>query len=426
MIPQAVHREAAARRAAPGPEGHRLAARRTTVLDPIIEGYVEDDLSVAELDRARPRRRARAPRRAHGRPQRVQAAPGAARRARLAEGVRQGPAAADHQPLARLTAALACRPRAIRGGTRAAAPARARARSRRRSSYGVDVRDRAGRARRTSRRSGFILLRFAVGALVLAPFALRRGWRRPGRSTRLGRATSCSAARRVRRRRASSATWFQNVGPAAHDDVELRVHHRPVRRVHAARRDGRVPPRARRATCSSRSASSVVGLFLLDRRRRSRLELGDARHARLRVHVRRAGSSSAARCSHRFDTVRAHRGPARGRRACSRSRSSLVDGFGDDRHGRSSSPCSSPASAAAARSRSRLQLWGQRYVEPSRAAVILPVRAGRRRDRRLRGRRAARRGRLRRRARDPRRHRRRRVARRGAVLHRPGSAGRAA
>ena len=72
------------------------------VLDPIIEGYVEDDLSVAELDRARLRRRARAARRAHGRPQRVQAPAGAAGRAGVAEGVRQGPPAADHQPLARL------------------------------------------------------------------------------------------------------------------------------------------------------------------------------------------------------------------------------------------------------------------------------------------------------------------------------------
>ena len=73
------------------------------VLDPIIEGYVEGDLSVGELDRARPRRRARATGRADDRPQRVQAPPGAARRARLAEGVRQGPPAPDHEPLARLT-----------------------------------------------------------------------------------------------------------------------------------------------------------------------------------------------------------------------------------------------------------------------------------------------------------------------------------
>ena len=72
----------------------------TTLLDPILEGYVEGDLSVAELEAAgfdpdtvrrdRPARR----------PQRVQAPPGAAGRARVAQGVRQGPAPADHEPLA--------------------------------------------------------------------------------------------------------------------------------------------------------------------------------------------------------------------------------------------------------------------------------------------------------------------------------------
>ena len=48
-------------------------------LDPIIEGYVEGDLSVAELAARGFDARARAARRAHGRSQRVQAAPGAAR-----------------------------------------------------------------------------------------------------------------------------------------------------------------------------------------------------------------------------------------------------------------------------------------------------------------------------------------------------------
>ena len=72
------------------------------MLDPILEGYVEDDLSVAELvaagfDADIVRRIARLVD-----SQRVQAAPGAARRAGVAEGVRQGPPPADHQPLARL------------------------------------------------------------------------------------------------------------------------------------------------------------------------------------------------------------------------------------------------------------------------------------------------------------------------------------
>ena len=74
-------------------------------LDPIIEGYVEGDESVAELAARGVERRAGAARGAHGRPQRVQAPAGAARCARLPQGVRQGPPAADHQPLARLTRA---------------------------------------------------------------------------------------------------------------------------------------------------------------------------------------------------------------------------------------------------------------------------------------------------------------------------------
>ena len=81
---------------------------------------------------------------------------------------------------------------------------------------------------------GFILLRFSMGAIVLLPFAIRNGWRGP------------STARASLRRKdfllavlafgvvGFAGYWFQNDGPATHDDVELRVHHRTVRRVHAA------------------------------------------------------------------------------------------------------------------------------------------------------------------------------------------------
>ena len=73
------------------------------MLDPIIEGYVEDDLSIAELEAEGHDAddRARASRRLVDRNEykRRQAPPGCAR---VAEGVRQGPAAPDHQPLARL------------------------------------------------------------------------------------------------------------------------------------------------------------------------------------------------------------------------------------------------------------------------------------------------------------------------------------
>ena len=72
------------------------------VLDPIIEGYVEHDLSVAELDaRGHDAELVRRVARMVDRNEykRRQAAPG---RAGLAEGVRQGSPAPDHQPLARL------------------------------------------------------------------------------------------------------------------------------------------------------------------------------------------------------------------------------------------------------------------------------------------------------------------------------------
>ena len=82
------------------------------VLDPIIEGYVEGDESVAELAARGFDAELARPRRAHGRSQRVQAAAGAARCARLAQGVRQGPPPADHQPLARLSSFPECRDRA--------------------------------------------------------------------------------------------------------------------------------------------------------------------------------------------------------------------------------------------------------------------------------------------------------------------------
>ena len=73
------------------------------VLDQIVEGYVEDDRSIADLVAAgfdRDTGRAGRPPR---RPLRVQATAGPAGRSRDAEGVREGPAPADHQPLAGLT-----------------------------------------------------------------------------------------------------------------------------------------------------------------------------------------------------------------------------------------------------------------------------------------------------------------------------------
>ena len=91
------------------------------MLDPIVEGYVQGDLSIAELDGAGFRRRHGAPGGASHRPQRVQAPAGTPRSPGVAEGVRQGSASAHHQPLARLGRSPADAPRAVRGRGRARA-----------------------------------------------------------------------------------------------------------------------------------------------------------------------------------------------------------------------------------------------------------------------------------------------------------------
>ena len=118
------------------------------VLDPILEGYVERDRSVGELDRRRLRRRDRGAGRAARRPQRVQAPSGPARCPGVAEGLRQGPPAADHQRLARLTRRfLVITGLSSRAVAAARLPPGARDRDRG-DPLRVDVHDRAGRARR--------------------------------------------------------------------------------------------------------------------------------------------------------------------------------------------------------------------------------------------------------------------------------------
>ena len=70
-----------------------------SVLDPILEGYVEQDLTVADLVVGGLRRRHGAPGHRPRRPRRVQAPSGAARPEGHEPGLRQGPAHADHEPL---------------------------------------------------------------------------------------------------------------------------------------------------------------------------------------------------------------------------------------------------------------------------------------------------------------------------------------
>ena len=106
---------------------------------------------------------------------------------------------------------------------------------------------------------GFNLLRFAVGARGARAVRAARG--------SLGRTASASdrldahvpARRRVARRDRRVRLPHPEHRAAAHVDVELRVHHRPLRRVHPDRRGDRLPalPAQRRSSSRSRSRSSA-------------------------------------------------------------------------------------------------------------------------------------------------------------------------
>ena len=123
----------------------RTRSRRTRCSTSVLEDYVEEDLSAAEIEAEGFDRDDRRPGRRAGRPQRVQAPPGAAGHPGLGEGVRQGPPTADHQSLVGLNGGLRDRQGAIRVGRARVLPG-ARDRDR-----GVPLRrhvlDRAGRAR---------------------------------------------------------------------------------------------------------------------------------------------------------------------------------------------------------------------------------------------------------------------------------------
>jgi drug/metabolite transporter (DMT)-like permease len=109
---------------------------------------------------------------------------------------------------------------------------------------------------------GFILLRFSVGALVLLPFALRRGWRRPGGDPALtsgdfGRAVSIFGVVGF------TAYWLQNLGLERTSTSNsafitgLFVLFTPIIETVATRR--RLPPNVVIAV-----GLSVVGLYLLE------------------------------------------------------------------------------------------------------------------------------------------------------------------
>ena len=218
---------------------------------------------------------------------------------------------------------------------------------------------------------GFIMLRFGIGAIVLMPFALRRGWRRPGAvpATRPDFVRAVVAFGSV----AFAGYWLQNLGlertttsnsafitglfvvftPLIETVVTRR---RPARNVMLA------------------VAVSVFGLFLLEG---GTLQLGAGDALTLGCAFMFAvWIFVASVLSPRFDTIALTAGQlvvltvlavpvvvydGLGHITTQVVVAVLVTGIA----------CSAVAFS--------LQLWGQRFVEPSRAAVILqfePVVAG--------------------------------------------------
>ena len=217
---------------------------------------------------------------------------------------------------------------------------------------------------------GFILLRFAVGALVLAPFALARGWRRPSVAATPREFTwACVAFGVV----AFIGYWFQNAGLEQTTTSNsafitgLFVVFVPLIETVVLRK---APP----ANVLIAVVVSTFGLFLLtgadlSLNRGDMLTLGCAFFFGIWIYL-------GGRYSQRFDPI-AITAAQLAIVAILAVPFAAIDGIGTidaqvivrrARHRR-----------AVQRDRLHLQLWGQRYVEPSRAAVILlfePVVAG--------------------------------------------------
>ena len=334
------------------------------VLDPIIEGYVEDDLSIAELEAAGLRRRHGAPGRAARRPQRVQAPPGAAR-------------------------ASGCRPRrsARTGGCRSptAGPARPLVppmRPQRRFAaeaalvlaallYGITfplVHD----ALEDITPFAYLVGRFGIAVLVV------RAVRRASRCARHGRI----AALLVRAGVIAGVLLFggyatQTVGLQYTSPSTSAFITGPVRRAHAGDRGRRVPARSARARCWAGIVLATVGLYLLTGAD-VHLGRGRAPHAGVRGAVRRSTSCTSARTRDRLPPAAVHRHAARRWSRCSRVPARRRAGR---RHASPRSRCSrwcSPASRAR-RSRCRCSCGANAASRRPRAALILlaePVFAG--------------------------------------------------
>jgi drug/metabolite transporter (DMT)-like permease len=209
---------------------------------------------------------------------------------------------------------------------------------------------------------GFILLRFSVGALVLAPFAIARGYRLPG-TTAAGKefAGIVLAFGAV----AFAGYWFQNAGLERTTTSNsafitgLFVVFTPLVETAVLRR--RPPPNVLLAV-----VVATIGLFLLTGADLSLnsgdlLTLGCAFFFGIWIYM-------GGRLSQRFDAVTVTAAQLAVVAALSVP-VVLFDGLGEiDGQVVMAVLVTGVLCSAVAFS---LQLWGQRYVEPSRAAVIL-------------------------------------------------------
>jgi drug/metabolite transporter (DMT)-like permease len=217
---------------------------------------------------------------------------------------------------------------------------------------------------------GFILLRFSLGAAVLAPFALARGWRRPGVA---GRPRAFVAAVGAFGAVGFAGYWFQNAGLERTTTSNsafitgLFVVFTPLVETVATR----TPP-ARPVLVAV--GVSCVGLFLLTGAELS-MNAGDALTlgcaALFGVWIYLGGTFS-----QRYDPV-ALTAAQLAVMALLAVPVVAAGGLGDvDGQVVAAVVVTGVLCSAVAFT---LQLWGQRFVEPSRAAVILlfePVVAG--------------------------------------------------
>ena len=200
-------------------------------------------------------------------------------------------------------------------------------------------------------------------------------------STRRAGATSCSRALafgvdRVRR------LLVPERGPATHDHVELRVHHRACSscsRRSSRRSVTRRRPDRRRADRGRRVGGRAVPAHRRDARRSAP---GDALTLGVRGHVRRVDLPRRRTFSQRFDPVALTAGQMVGVRRAARCRSCAIGGLGHvTGAGRARRGCVTGRVLQRARVHAAALGAALRRAEPRRGDPA--VRAGRRRVRRL-------------------------------------------